>query len=77
VKQGFKIALQEFDFLVEQPSLQVLESSVRISDINSLREQLGFVANFVRHTQVWEIPDPLKSSELADSADQTFGAVKS
>lgn len=58
VRQGFKISLQEFEFLVEPPHFNILDTTVSSRDVDSLREQISFLINLLRHMQVWENPNP-------------------
>jgi hypothetical protein len=76
VRQGFKIPLQEFESLVEKPNFLLLDGATTVNEIASLSEQIDFVANFVRHTQVWEIPDPNEAEKLCSSLMQLSAQLK-
>src|SRR5947209_8113674 len=51
VRQGFRVALRQFGFLVELPDLSFLQDPVMLKDINELNESLRFVSNFVAQPQ--------------------------
>jgi hypothetical protein len=76
VKQGFKISLQQFDLLVESPNFSVLDTAGGPLDIESLREQLVFLANLIQHTQVWESPDPIIVAKLVGSLHELSKDLK-
>src|SRR5258707_7980999 len=76
VKQDFKISLQKFDLLVEPPNFNILHNTVSSRDVDSLREQLGFLANLLRYTQAWEVPDSLAALKVVDFLTQFSQSLK-
>jgi hypothetical protein len=67
VRQGFKVSLQEFDLVVERPSIQTLLGPVTEREVEDVREQVEFAIPLIRRTQVWETPNNAAASELATS----------
>jgi len=76
VRQGFKISLLEFDFLVESPNLLTLRGPVTLREVEDVREQLDFLLPLVRHTQVWEDPDPSLAAALVPSLARLSASLK-
>src|SRR5260221_2146109 len=76
VRQDFKISLQKFDLLVEPPNFNILHNTVSSRDVDSLREQLGFLANLLRYTQAWEVPDSLAALKVVDFLTQFYQSLK-
>ncbi len=76
VRQGFKVTLQDFDFLVSPPNLQALLGPVTFSEIEQIREELTFLASLIRHPQAWESPDAKAAADLVASVLRIAGDLK-
>lgn len=76
VRQGFRVVLQELEFLVEAPDLKTLGNKLSMEELNEFISDLQFISDFLRHPQVWEDPRESRPQKLVTLVAQFCESLK-